>query len=111
LVAHGVNTAVKEVEPTAPHSALDGARVEASREQLRAPDHPVLPAGEGRDESVGAKVAYFGPHSDPNEARLAHDPDRADQNATEHPPSVPPFAPTLDNTAYLTYSLINRWIN
>jgi hypothetical protein len=75
----------------------DRPPAEPCRHQLRSADHPVLAAGQVRDHRVRAKVAEFGTYTVLKFSTLAHDPDRASQNATELALSVPKFAPSLDN--------------
>ncbi len=91
-MAHGVHPAVKGVEPARLDPVLDRPRSDAGGEQLRTRDHPVLPAGERRDQLVDGKRDGFGPYSGPKASGLAHDPDRANQTATELTHSMPKFA-------------------
>jgi hypothetical protein len=110
-VAHGVNPAVKRMESVPFEPSLDRPHADSRAKQLRTTDDPILSAGKRRDHLVRGKVAYFTPYTGVNEARLAHEPDRDPQTATEHPPSMPKFARTLDKISYLTQHLINQWIN
>jgi hypothetical protein len=103
-VTHGVHPSVNGVEPARPHPVLDRLGPDSRSEELRAADHPMLPAREPRDQLINAKRDTFGSHSTHNVTHLAHDPDRDRQTATELAPSVPKFARALDKrpTSYLT---------
>ena len=58
-MAHGVHPAVKRVEPARLDPMLDRSDSDARREQLRTPDHPVLPPGEDRDQLIDGKRDGF----------------------------------------------------
>jgi hypothetical protein len=88
-VAHGVNPAVKGVEPTGLNSSPDRGGLHAGGEQLRPTHHPVLAPGERGDQGVRAKVSVFGADSALNSETLVHGADLRATNATEHPPLMP----------------------
>ena len=77
------------MEPSGIDPPLDRSRPDAGREQLSPPDHPVLPSREAGYYRVGAKLAYFAPHTGVKFTRLAHTLDRDEPNATELTLSMP----------------------
>jgi hypothetical protein len=88
-VTYGVHPTVKGVEPAGRDAVLDRRDGHARREELRPPDHPVLPLGEGAEHLVDGKRDGFGSYSDHKASRLVHGADLRATNATEHPPSMP----------------------
>ncbi len=88
-MAHGVDPAVKWVQPARPDPERDGPPADPGVQQLRPGDHTVLALRKPRDDRIGPKVANFGTYTVLNLATLAHAPDHAAKTATEHPPSKP----------------------
>ena len=91
-MAHGVYPSVKEVESARLDSVIDRPHRHPGREHLRSTDHAVLSPGERPDHLVSGKRDALTPYSGVKASRLAHAPNRADPNATEHTPSMPKFA-------------------
>jgi len=57
-VAHGVNTAMKEVKAPGREAPVDRPVTQAQREELPPRDHPVLPAGQLGHDIVGGSVLF-----------------------------------------------------
>ena len=95
-MADGVHPSVQGVEAAGLQAVPDRVRRNAGFEQLRTCDNAVLTLGEPCDHPVRGKWdGLWGP-STYKPSHLAHDPDGADETATELAPSVPKFARTLD---------------
>jgi hypothetical protein len=77
------------VEPAGRDAVLDRSSTDASRVQLGALDHAVLPTRKRRDDLVDGKRDALTPYSVVKASRLAHAADLRATNATEHPPSMP----------------------
>ena len=73
-MAHGVHPSVKGVEPARADPSLDRPRSNPGRDQLTAPDHAVLLAGQGSDHLVEGERDGFAPYAVVKPSHLAHDP-------------------------------------
>jgi hypothetical protein len=97
-VAHGVNPAVKRVEPARLDPSRDRPPANPRGDQLSSADDAMLAFRKGRNHRIRPKVENFGTYTVLNFSTLAHAPNRDAKNATELALSMPKFKHHSPNT-------------